>query len=174
VPLNTIWTVGHSNRELADFLALLTSEKIKAIADVRRFPGSRRYPHFGRDAISAASHESGVSYIHFPDLGGRRTARNNSTANAGWRVAAFAAFADYMLTDEFAGAFEMLANLARQSRTAIMCAEALPWRCHRRLIADQFVGQGWTVIDIVGLGKVKNHELPPFATVTNGQVTYPG
>jgi uncharacterized protein (DUF488 family) len=174
VPPNVIWTVGHSNRELVDFLALLTPEKVEAIADVRRFPGSRRYPHFGRDALSAALHDSGIKYIHFPDLGGRRTTRNNSTANAGWRVAAFAAFADYMLTDEFASAFEELANLARQSPTAIMCAEALPWRCHRRLIADQFVAHGWTVWDIVGPNQLREHSLPTFAKIVNGQLAYPG
>jgi uncharacterized protein (DUF488 family) len=174
VPSNTLWTIGHSNRPLADFLALLAPEKIEVIADVRRFPGSRRYPHFGRDVLSAALRDAGIDYIHFPDLGGRRTTRNASSQNAGWRVAAFAAFADYILTDEFANPFEELATIARHSRTAIMCAEALPWRCHRRLIADKFVAHGWTVWDIVGLGQLKEHSLPTFAKVVNGQLMYPG
>jgi uncharacterized protein (DUF488 family) len=174
VPPNTVWTIGHSNRDLADFLALLAPEKIEAVADVRRFPGSRRYPHFGRDALTAALKDVGLEYVHFPDLGGRRNKRSESSPNAGWRVAAFAAYADYMQTDEFTRAFEQLANLAMRSRTAIMCAEALPWQCHRRLIADQFIAKGWTVWDIVGPNQVRQHELPPFALVINRQVTYPG
>jgi uncharacterized protein (DUF488 family) len=159
---------------LDDFLALLAQEGIEAIADVRRFPGSRRHPHFGRDALSATLRKAGLDYLHFPDLGGRRSKRSESSQNAGWRVAAFAAFADYMLTGEFTSAFEQLANLARQSRTAIMCAEALPWQCHRRLIADQFVARDWTVWDIVGPSQLRQHSLPAFATVANGQLSYPG
>jgi len=174
LPPNTLWTIGHSNRELADFLALLAAEEIETIADVRRFPGSRRYPQFGRDALAAALSEDGLDYVHFPDLGGRRSKRSESSQNAGWRVAAFAAFADYMLTDEFASAFEQLTNLAQQSRTAIMCAEALPWRCHRQLIADQFIARGWTVWDIVGPNQVREHSLPSFAKMVNDQLTYPG
>jgi uncharacterized protein (DUF488 family) len=174
VPANTLWTIGHSNRDLADFIALLAAEKIEVIADVRRFPGSRRYPQFGLDALSASLGEAGLDYVHFPDLGGRRSKRSDSSQNAGWRVAAFAAFADYMLTDEFAGAFEELSTLASQYRTAIMCAEALPWRCHRRLIADQFVARGWTVWDIVGTHQLREHSLPTFAKIVNGQLAYPG
>jgi uncharacterized protein (DUF488 family) len=174
VSSNTIWTIGHSNRPLADFLALLAAEQIEAIADVRRFPGSRRYPHFGREALSASLREAGVDYVHFPNLGGRRSNRSDASQNTAWRVAAFAAFADYMLTDEFAGAFEDLATLAQQSRTAVMCAEALPWRCHRRLIADQFVARGWTVWDIMGLRQLREHTLPAFAKIVNGQLAYPG
>ncbi len=174
MPENTLWTIGHSNRLLADFLALLAAEEIDFIADVRRFPGSRRYPQFGRDALSAGLREAGLGYVHYPDLGGRRTSRSESSQNAGWQVAAFAAFADYMQTDEFARAFEELSALASQSRTAIMCAEALPWRCHRRLIADQFVVCGWTVWDIIGPNQSREHSLPSFAKVVNGQLTYPG
>jgi uncharacterized protein (DUF488 family) len=172
--MKTLWTIGHSTRELDDFFALLRAEQIQTLADVRRFPGSRRHPHFGQDALSDALTSAGLSYIHFPTLGGRRTKRIESSQNAGWRVAAFAAYADYMLSEEFARAFEELAALAGQSRTAIMCAEALPWQCHRRLIADQFIAQGWRVCDIVGPNQTREHSLPPFATVVNGQVTYPG
>lgn len=171
---NTLWTIGHSNRELGDFLALLAAEKIQTVADVRRFPGSRRYPQFGREALAASLAEAGLDYIHFPSLGGRRSTRSESSQNAGWQVAAFAAFADYMLTEEFESAFQELSALAAKPRTAIMCAEALPWRCHRRLIADQFVARGWTVWDIVGPNQVKEHALPQFATIINGQLTYPG
>ena len=174
MPLNTIWTVGHSNRELNDFLALLADEKIEFVADVRRFPGSRRHPHFNREPLSATLQNIGIGYTHFPILGGRRSARSETTKNSPWRVAAFAAYADYMLTDDFKAAFKELQTLGAHSRTAIMCAEALPWRCHRRLIADQFVAQEWQVLDIIGPNNTKPHELPSFATIADGQVTYPG
>jgi uncharacterized protein (DUF488 family) len=184
MPLNTIWTIGHSTRELNDFLALLAAEQIQTLADVRRFPGSRRHPHFNREALSATLQNLGITYTHFPTLGGRRTVagvsdpgrpgRTKTTKNSPWRVAAFAAYADYMLTDDFKAAFKELQTLAAHSRTAIMCAEALPWRCHRRLIADQFVAEGWEVQDIVGPNKTMPHKLPDFAVVNAGQVTYPG
>jgi uncharacterized protein (DUF488 family) len=191
MPVNTLWTIGHSTRELDAFLALLTENKIESLADVRRFPGSRRHPHFNREALSATLQNAGITYTHFPTLGGRRTvagvsdpgrtvprvsdpARPKATNNTAWRVAAFAAYADYMLTEDFKSAFKELQTLATQKRTAIMCAEALPWRCHRRLIADQFIAQNWTVLDIVSRNTVKTHELPTFATITAGQVTYPG
>jgi uncharacterized protein (DUF488 family) len=172
--MQTLWTIGHSNRELHDFIALLTGESIQSLVDVRRFPGSKRYPHFGRDSLSAALAAASITYFHFPDLGGRRSKRSPSSPNVGWRVVAFAAYADYMLTDEFSQAFNELSAIATETRTAIMCAEALPWQCHRRLIADQFTARGWRVRDIVGPTSIQEHSLPPFATVTNGQVTYPG
>jgi uncharacterized protein (DUF488 family) len=172
--VKTLWTIGHSNRELVDFIDLLRAEQIETLADVRRFPGSRRHPHFGRDQLAAALTDAGIEYLHFPDLGGRRSSRTPSEQNAGWRVAAFAAYADYMQTPEFTAAFEQLADVAQRSRTAIMCAEALPWQCHRRLIADQFTVQGWRVRDIVGPTSIQEHALPPFARVTAGHLTYPG
>src|SRR4051812_23506318 len=174
MPLNTLWTIGHSTRELDAFLALLTENKIDSLADVRRFPGSRRHPHFNREALSATLENAGITYTHFPALGGRRKSSSlplppgearravrpgegasnfpNSTRpnNTAWRVAAFAPYADYMLTKDFKSALQELQTLATQKRTAIMCAEALPWRCHRRLIADQFIAQAWQVLDIVG------------------------
>jgi uncharacterized protein (DUF488 family) len=171
--LNTIWTIGHSNRDLDDFLSLLAAERIESLADVRRFPGSRRHPHFNREALSATLQNIGITYTHFPALGGRRTARSEASQNTAWRVAAFAAYADYMLTDDFKLAFKELQTLAANSRTAIMCAEALPWRCHRRLIADQFIAKGWEVQDIVGPNKTTPHKLPDFAVVTAGHVAYP-
>lgn len=149
----TIWTIGHSNRDLDDFLALLAAEQIESLADVRRFPGSRRHPQFNREALAKSLAGVGIAYQHFPALGGRRTKQSDSGQNAGWQVAAFAAFADYMLTEEFARAFATLSDLAARSRTAVMCAEALPWRCHRRLIADQFLTHGWQVWDIMSPGQ---------------------
>ena len=170
----TLWTVGHSNRQLEEFADLLKESNIEAVADVRRFPGSRRCPHFGREALDTALNEIGVSYRHYPDLGGRRSKRIASSPNTGWRVEAFSAYADYTLSREFGDAIDRLIELAQRARTAIMCAEALPWRCHRRLIADQFVVRGWRVLDILGPLQIKQHELPPFAKVDNGRLTYPG
>jgi uncharacterized protein (DUF488 family) len=167
-------TIGHSNRPLADFLALLAENNVEHIADVRRFPGSRRHPQFGRDALAASLADAGIRYTHLPALGGRRSTRDAASPNSAWRVAAFAAYADYMLTADFARAFTELEALAKNSRAAIMCAEALPWQCHRRLIADQFLAQGWSVLDIIGPNNTKPHELPPFAKIEHGQVTYPG
>jgi uncharacterized protein (DUF488 family) len=169
----TLFTVGHSNHTLADFLALLTENQIEHLADVRRFPGSRRYPHFGSISLAASLAAAGIGYTHFPELGGRRSGRAVSSPNSAWRIAAFAAYADYMLSDEFKIAFNELRTQADQTRTAIMCAEALPWRCHRRLIADQFIAQGWQVQDIISTGTTKPHLLPDFAVINNGQVTYP-
>jgi uncharacterized protein (DUF488 family) len=169
-----IWTIGHSNRTLGELLDMLASYEVQAIADVRRFPGSRRHPQFGRENLQIALNDAGLAYRHFPELGGRRTLQAEASANAAWRVAAFRAFADYMQTPEFAAAFGELATLAERQRTAVMCAEALPWRCHRRLLADQFIVLGWDVADIMGVGQARKHELPPFAKVSGGQLTYPG
>ena len=169
-----LWTVGHSNRNLDEFVEVLASHAVQAIADVRRFPGSRRYPQFGREVLESALREVGVAYRHFPELGGRRTSQLDDSPNTAWRVAAFRAYADYMLTAQFAAPFSELVLLAEERRTAIMCAEVLPWRCHRRLIADRFVVLGWDVHDIMAIGKATQHELPPFAKVTGERLTYPG
>jgi uncharacterized protein (DUF488 family) len=174
VASKTLWTVGHSNRQLGEFDDLLKESNIEAVADVRRFPGSRRCPHFGREALDAALDKIGVSYRHFPELGGRRRTRIASSPNTAWRVEAFRAYADYTLSREFGDAIDGLIELAQRERTTIMCAEAVPWRCHRRLIADQFVVRSWRVLDILGPGQVKQHELPPFAKVDNGRLAYPG
>jgi uncharacterized protein (DUF488 family) len=170
----TLWTIGHSNRALADFLSLLTENNIQSLADVRRFPGSRRHPQFSKETLSQALADSGITYFHFTDLGGRRSKRCENSPNNAWRVAAFAAYADYMLTDEFKTAFEELRAVAERLPTCVMCAEALPWQCHRRLIADQFVAENWEVKDIVGPNKSTPHALPDFAVVDSGRVTYPG
>jgi uncharacterized protein (DUF488 family) len=171
--LATLWTIGHSNRPLADFLALLAENQIESVADVRLLPGSRRYPQFDQDSLAASLAAANFSYTHFRALGGRRTKRAGTSPNSAWRVAAFAAYADYMLTAEFRAAFAELKLLAQTKRTAIMCAEVLPWRCHRRLIADQFLATGWQVLDIMSPRITKPHELPPFAKIVDNQVTYP-
>lgn len=170
----TVWTIGHSTREQAEFLELLAGASIELVADVRRFAGSRRYPHFGGGALAEALAKEEIEYRHFPALGGRRTSRLSDSPNTAWRVEAFNAYADYMTSQEFKSAFEELLKAARQVRTAIMCAEAVPWRCHRRLIADLFVARGWRVLDIVSPGRTTEHTLPEFAVVIKDGVVYPG
>lgn len=171
--MGTIWTIGHSNHELDTFLGLLGSQSITMVADVRRFPGSHRHPHFGAESLKASLASSGIGYRHFPGLGGRRGKASPESPNTAWRVMSFNAFADYMNTDEFRTALAELTALACDHRAAIMCSEALPWRCHRRLIADALVLGGWTILDILGSGPPKEHALTPFARVVNGTLIYP-
>src|SRR4051812_11588665 len=130
----TLWTVGHSTRSIEEFLAMLKSQRIEAVADVRRVPGSRRHPQFGQESLVASLAAAGIGYFHFGELGGRRPALPGSP-NTGWRNAAFQGYADYMMSEPFQAGFERLLELASKQRTAIMCAEALWWRCHRGLIA---------------------------------------
>jgi uncharacterized protein (DUF488 family) len=143
------------------------------VVDVRRYPASRRYPHFARDALAAALSAAGITYHHEADLGGRRTARRDS-ANTAWRSAAFRAYADYMETPEFEGALARLRELAQARPTAILCAEAVPWRCHRQLIADALAARGEEVGHILGAARVEPHCLSPHAQVlAGGRLRYP-
>jgi uncharacterized protein (DUF488 family) len=167
----TLYTVGHSTRPLDAFLALLAREGVRHVADVRRFPVSRRYPHFSREPLASALAARGVGYSHHLALGGRRTPRPDSP-NAAWRNAGFRGYADYMQSADFAAALDALLALARATPTAILCAEAVPWRCHRSLIADAVVARGETVLHILDAGTTA-HALPPFAVARGGQVTYP-
>jgi uncharacterized protein (DUF488 family) len=171
---STIWTIGHSNLPIEQFLELLGESSIAAVADVRRFPGSRRHPQFSQENLRRSLAQANIEYHHFPALGGRRTRRAANSINTAWRVEAFAAYADYMQTDEFRVALNELEDLARRRPTAIMCAEALPWRCHRRLIADALIAHDWQVLDIYAAGTVKQHELTEFARIKDGGVIYPG
>lgn len=170
-PAPTLWTVGHSTREWPAFLALLRREGIEQLVDVRAFPGSRRHPHFGRDALARALPEAGIRYLHEPALGGRRRARPGAEASA-WRNESFAAYADYMATAEFRAALDRLVALAAERRTAIMCSEAVPWRCHRTLIADALTARGVPVLHILDAG-TRPHTLTRFAVVTGDTVRYP-
>ena len=169
-----IWTLGHSNRDLETFLKLLAAVGIERVADVRRFPGSKRHPHFNRGALEESLGAAGVAYDHVAEMGGRRGRRAPDSPNNAWRVEAFNAFADHMATPEFVAALDALAGRAESSRTAILCSEALPWQCHRRLIADALVVRGWDVRDIIGPGKVVPHALTPFARNSGGLRRLPG
>ena len=173
-----VFTVGHSTRPIADLLALLAEHGVRTLVDVRRFPGSRRHPQYSRDALSASLAEAGIQYVHEPGLGGRRAARPDSPHTA-WRVEAFRGYADYMETPEFQAALERLIRRAEDQAegqtVAILCAEAVPWRCHRRLISDALVARGVQVMHILSPGRAEPHELDPNARLLpGGRLLYAG
>jgi uncharacterized protein (DUF488 family) len=167
----TVWTIGHSTRELDEFVALLHRERIERLWDVRAFPVSRRYPHFNREALSVSLPSAGIDYYHAPQLGGRRSVPKTAPPTA-WRNAGFRGYAAYMTTDEFRAAISGLQRAASEKRTAVMCAEAVHWRCHRNLISDALVARGDEVLHI-GDGGVTAHALTSFAVVDHGEVRYP-
>lgn len=167
----TVWTVGHSTRPLADFLAVLAAYRIEAIVDVRRFPGSSRQPQYQRPVLEAALRGAGIDYLSLPALGGRRRPLSNSP-NTAWRHPAFRGYADHLATEEFAtGLFELL-MVASGLRTAVMCAEVLWWRCHRRLIADVLVSLGGRVMHIFDAETAQAHRLTAPARLVRGMLTY--
>jgi uncharacterized protein (DUF488 family) len=169
--LNSLWTLGHSNHSLDKFLQILAGHNIEIVIDVRRFPASRKWPHFNAAALAETLPAAGIGYEGMPELGGRRKARLDSPHTA-WRVEAFRGYADFMDTPEFAEGLERLMTLARQKRAAVMCAEALPWRCHRSLIADALVARGWEVFDVLSEKEARPHKLPDFARVEGERVIY--
>jgi uncharacterized protein (DUF488 family) len=167
----TLWTVGHSTRPIEDFLEILRAHSITRIADIRRFPGSRKHPQYGRAELARSLEGAGISYTSMPELGGRRDPRPDSPHTA-LRNASFRGYADYMDTPDFAEAAERLFALARQDRVAIMCSEAVWWRCHRSMVADYFKAHGWTVLHLLGLAEPKEHPYTSAARLVNGQLTY--
>lgn len=167
-----IYTVGHSNRSLDEFIELLTAQKLKLLIDVRKIPKSRHNPHFWGTRLEKSLRKHGIEYRYFPGLGGRRRSQKHSV-NMGWRSVSFRGYADHMQTDEFQESLKKLISAAKRKRLAIMCAEAVPWRCHRSLIADALIARGYEVADIFSKTSVKPHKLTSFAKVKNGLVTYP-
>jgi uncharacterized protein (DUF488 family) len=167
-----IFTVGHSNRSIAEFLALLKSHGVKRLVDVRTIPRSRHNPQFNREALAASVRRAHIAYTHLPKLGGLRRARADSV-NTGWQNSSFRGFADYMQTPEFAAALARLEKLAKTKLCAIMCAEAVPWRCHRSLIADALTVRGHAVEHIMTPARRNLHKLTPFARVRGKRLTYP-
>jgi uncharacterized protein (DUF488 family) len=167
----TVWTVGHSTRTLEDFLALLARHRIGAIADVRRFPASRRHPQFAREALQASLARAGIDYLWLPSLGGRRAARADSP-NTAWRNPSFRGYADHLGSDEFAEGFAALLALAARRPTAVMCAELLWWRCHRQLIADVLKARGIAVLHIVDGDEVVPHPWSGAARLVAGRLDY--
>ncbi|MCW2959810.1 MAG: hypothetical protein JWM25_2029 [Thermoleophilia bacterium] len=172
-----IFTIGHSNRSLDEFTELLQGCGIELLVDVRAFPGSRKLPHFGQDALAAALEALSIDYLHLRDLGGRRKLDSSGPAEGagdGWRNASFRAYAEYAQTEQYSRALDELTAQAAHRRLAIMCSEAVPWRCHRWLVSDTLVARGVSVLHVIGSGAPRQHELSPFAHVTGSRVTWPG
>jgi uncharacterized protein (DUF488 family) len=168
----TLWTVGHSTRSVEDFIGLLQARHIRQLIDVRTIPRSRHNPQFNQDRLAESLERTGIPYIHMPTLGGLRHSRRDSI-NTARRNASFRGFADYMQTAEFDAALDELIRLARSRRTVIMCAEAVPWRCHRSLIADALLVHGIEVEDIIGEKSARPHTITPWARVVGDRITYP-
>jgi uncharacterized protein (DUF488 family) len=169
-----VWSVGHSTHALADFVAILAPHGIEVVVDIRTVPRSRRHPQFHIDALAAALPEHGLAYRHVPQLGGLRSPRRASP-NDGWRNRSFRGYADHALSREFADGLAALRATARSAPTAMMCAEAVWWRCHRRIVADRLVANGDVVVHIMPDGRGSPHELTPFARRNaDGTIAYPG
>jgi uncharacterized protein (DUF488 family) len=165
-------TVGHSNRPLDDFLRLLGEHRVTQVADVRKMPRSRSNPQFNTDTLPQALRGVGIGYVHLPGLGGLRRPQPDSP-NTGWQNRSFQAYADYMLTPEFERSLHELLERAREERAAVMCAEVVPWRCHRSLIADALTVRGIAVEHILGTSRTQPHVLRPWARVDGTRITYP-
>jgi uncharacterized protein (DUF488 family) len=167
-----LWTIGHSTRKIEHFISLLEENGIKLVVDVRGLPGSKRYPQFNKEALAQSLRERGIRYEHLPELGGRRKPRPDSR-NTAWRNASFRGYADYMETDEFHKGIERLVDLASKvGPAAIMCAEAVWWRCHRALISDYLKVRGIEVIHIVDANKTEPHPYTSAARIVSGELNY--
>jgi uncharacterized protein (DUF488 family) len=167
-----IWTIGHSTRTNDEFISLLEENKIKLLVDVRAFPSSKRYPQFNKDTLAESLNAHGIRYEHFPALGGKRKSKANS-GNTAWRNASFRGYADYMETEQFQKGIERLLDVATESgATAIMCAEAVWWRCHRSLIADYLKAREVEMLHIFGPNKVEPHPYTPAARIVDGELSY--
>jgi uncharacterized protein (DUF488 family) len=168
---HVLYTIGHSNRPLEEFIGLLRAHGVERLIDVRNFPMSRHNPQFNRETLSKSLRNRRIGYRHLKALGGRRRPQPDS-ANTGWRNTSFRGYADYMQTHEFTAALEHLIALAKEKSTAIMCAEAVPWRCHRSLIADAMTVRGWEIRDIMTPKSAPVHKLPAMARVKGKQLVY--
>ena len=167
-----ILTVGHSTRAPGELEDLLGRHGVEVVLDVRAHPRSRRVPHFGREPLERSLAAARIGYLHLPELGGRRRPAPASP-NAAWRNEAFRGYADHMASPEFARGLSRAEAAAGERRACLMCAEALWWRCHRRLVADALSVRGWRVLHVAGAGEPEPHLLPAFAVVEGGRITYP-
>lgn len=169
--IKTIWTIGHSTRTLEELVEMLHSFHIKAVVDIRSYPGSRRYPHFNKEALAVSLPLNNVQYFHIKNLGGRRKVNPNSK-NTSWRHPAFRGYADFMETAIFLEGIRELEQIAFKERTAYMCSEAVWWRCHRSMVSDYLKVGGWKVMHIMGVGKAEEHPYTQPARIVNGKLSY--
>jgi uncharacterized protein (DUF488 family) len=172
VPQPVLFTIGHSTHSIEEFLALLNAHGIRHLVDVRSIPKSRHVPQFNSEPLASSLNSANIAYTHLKDIGGRRHSRKDSI-NTGWRNTSFRGYADYMATQPFAEGLNTLIEIATTTPASIMCAEAVPWRCHRSLIADALILRGWQVRDILTAAPAAEHKLTPFLVAVNGQPTYP-
>jgi uncharacterized protein (DUF488 family) len=171
--LNRVWTVGHSSHSFERLVEILKAHGIARILDVRRFPMSRKWPHFNADSLATSLPASEIEYVGIPELGGRRKPSPESPHTA-WRADQFRGYADFMDTSDFAASLERAMAYARERPTALMCAEAVPWRCHRSLLSDALSARGWDVSEILSEREDRPHKLPGFARVEGTRVVYDG
>lgn len=172
IPQNkTIWTIGHSTRSLEELVNMLHSFQIEMLVDIRSYPGSRRYPHFNKEALEISLPQNNIQYIHLKKLGGRRKV-NPDSKNTTWRHIAFRGYADYMETGDFKKGIEELEAIAEKKRTAYMCSEAVWWRCHRSMVSDYLKVHGWEVMHIMNTGKEQEHPYTAPARIVNGELSY--
>lgn len=167
----TIWTIGHSTRSFDELVEMLHSFNIEMVADIRSFPGSRKFPQFNKETLEITFPESEIHYTHIKKLGGRRKA-NRDSKNTTWRHIAFRSYADYMESDDFKEGIIELENIAKKERTAYMCSEAVWWRCHRSMVSDYLKVEGWKVMHIMAINKAEEHPFTSPARVVNGCLTY--
>ncbi|HCN84695.1 MAG TPA: Fe-S cluster assembly protein HesB [Sphingobacteriaceae bacterium] len=166
-----IWTIGHSTRPLEEFLSMLHSFNIEMVADIRSFPGSRKFPQYNKEALSVSLPQNNIQYVHLKSLGGRRKVKPDSK-NTAWRNAAFRGYADYMETNSFKEGITELEKIALKQRTAYMCSEAVWWRCHRSMVSDYLKLNGWNVMHIMGIRKEEIHPYTSPARIVNGKLSY--
>jgi uncharacterized protein (DUF488 family) len=168
----TIYTIGHSTRAIEEFITLLNNQSIKQLVDIRTIPKSRHNPQYGNENLSQSLTQAGIQYVYLKELGGLRSATKHSE-NEGWRNESFRNYADYMQTKEFSDGIDKLITISRKSVSAIMCAEAVPWRCHRSLVGDALLVRNISVLDIISATNIKEHTLTSFASVNGTNITYP-
>ena len=167
----TIWTIGHSTHTFEELVAMLHSFEIEAVADIRNFPHSRKFPQFNKEALEISLPENNIDYFHLQTLGGRRRPKPD-TKNTAWRHEAFRGYADYMETAEFHEGIKALEKIALEKRTAYMCSEAVWWRCHRSMVSDYLKAEGWEVLHIMGIEKATEHPFTAPARISNGKLSY--
>ncbi|MRR17110.1 MAG: DUF488 domain-containing protein [Deltaproteobacteria bacterium] len=169
----TVYTIGHSTRSIESFIRMLRTHAIKKVVDIRAIARSRHNPQYNEDELKRSLGSEDIEYVHCPGLGGLRHT-TKASINTGWRNASFRGYADYMQTPQFQENLARLIDIVREKKTAILCAEAVPWRCHRSLVADALSVRGITVLDILGETGVRPHALTPFAEIHGTKITYPG
>lgn len=168
---NIIWTIGHSTRSLDEFIGMLNSFQIEVVADIRSYPGSRKFPQFNKEALEISLPQNNIQYVHLKKLGGRRKV-NPDSKNTSWRHLAFRGYADYMETGDFKEGIKELEKIALIKRTAYMCSEALWWRCHRSMVSDYLKVIGWKVMHIMAISKEDEHPYTAPARIVNGALSY--